>query len=93
MPVGTLQVVGLTDRSDESDDDGYDKYYLQFCFVDVNEKPYSNINYTAFFSDNTQIRGITDVNGYTEVFVREDDSKISVKLFNPDFDTCWGKNE
>lgn len=66
------------------------RYYIQFYFVDENERPYSNIEYIAFLPDNIKTRGKTDQHGYTELFIRDDDRAIAIKLINPDFDTCWG---
>lgn len=67
-----------------------EKYTLQFHFTDENGMPYSDNNYIAFFNDGTQAFGKTDRDGHTEVFVRNDDNEIKIKLINSDFDTCWG---
>ncbi|HBA8732724.1 TPA: hypothetical protein J1179_003771, partial [Escherichia coli] len=66
------------------------EYSIQFSFTDPDGVPYSNTKYIAYFADGMQAEGVTNEQGNTEVFNRDDDKEIEVKLFHPDFDTCWG---
>nr|WP_288954841.1 type IV secretion protein Rhs [uncultured Citrobacter sp.] len=83
---------GKQDEPEEKGKSG--EYSIQFHFMDTDGTPYPNMKYIAHFADGTQKEGITDEQGNTELFIRDDDKEIEVKLINPDFDTCWGeKNE
>ncbi|RJT18787.1 type VI secretion system tip protein TssI/VgrG, partial [Buttiauxella izardii] len=80
-------------EDEPEDDDEPDQYKILFNFKDPDGTPYINIKYIAYFSDGTQTEGITDEDGNTELFMRDDDNEIEIKLFSPDFDTFWGGNE
>ncbi|MCU6177096.1 hypothetical protein, partial [Citrobacter cronae] len=82
---------GKLDEPEEKGKSG--DYSIQFHFMDTDDTPYSNTKYVAYFSDRTQKEGITDAQGNTELFIRDDDKEIEVKLINPDFDTCWGEED
>uniref|UniRef100_UPI004055C160 DUF2345 domain-containing protein n=1 Tax=Lelliottia amnigena TaxID=61646 RepID=UPI004055C160 len=56
------------------------KYHLKFSFIDEDNNPYQNIEYIATFSDGSISKGITDENGYTNLFSRDKEEKITVKL-------------
>lgn len=79
-----------SDDLDDSDDEDDGPYKAVFNFYNTDGVPYANMKYIAYFSDKTQKEGITDAQGRTEIFERDDDSEIEVKLFSRDFDSFWG---
>ncbi|HKM97932.1 MAG TPA: hypothetical protein VJY99_14735, partial [Buttiauxella sp.] len=76
--------------NDSGDQDEPEKYKAQFYFSDTDGTPYADIKYVAYFADGTEKEGQTDIQGGTELFIRDDDKEIEVKLFSRDFDTFWG---
>ncbi|MGK3193846.1 type VI secretion system tip protein TssI/VgrG, partial [Enterobacter soli] len=78
---------GKQDQPEEKEQSG--EYSIQFHFMDTDSSPYPNTRYIAYFADGTKTEGITDAQGNTELFIRDDDQEIEVKLIHPDFDTCW----
>ncbi|HAB3817634.1 TPA_asm: type VI secretion system tip protein VgrG, partial [Salmonella enterica subsp. salamae] len=64
---------------DEQDDP--EKYYLRFHFIDDDSVPYANTRYVAHFADGTQREGVTDDEGYTEVFIKDNEEEIRIHLF------------
>jgi type VI secretion system secreted protein VgrG len=78
---------GKQDQPEEKDQSG--EYSIQFHFMDTDSSPYPNTRYIAYFADGTKTEGITDAQGNTELFIRDDDQEIEIKLINPNFDTCW----
>ncbi|EPT5087446.1 hypothetical protein ACVRBD_004492, partial [Salmonella enterica subsp. enterica] len=60
-------------------------YNLQFYFADKDNNPYSNTKYIAYFTDGEQKEGITDEQGNTEIFYRDDDGDVTIKLLTQDY--------
>ncbi|HAX2248630.1 TPA: DUF2345 domain-containing protein, partial [Escherichia coli] len=60
------------------------EYNLQFHFADDYGIPYANTKYIAYFAEGTQKEGVTDDNGNTENFNRDNDQEIKVELILPE---------
>ncbi|HCM1918672.1 TPA: type VI secretion system tip protein VgrG [Salmonella enterica subsp. salamae serovar 28:r:e,n,z15] len=67
---------------DDSGDSGEEpeKYILQFHFTDDDEVPYSNTKYVAYFQDGSNKEGITDDEGNTEKFVKNQEEEINIHM-------------
>ncbi|ECC1562827.1 type IV secretion protein Rhs, partial [Salmonella enterica subsp. salamae] len=65
----------------DDDQDDPEKYYLRFHFIDDDSVPYANTRYVAHFADGTQREGVTDDEGYTEVFIKDNEEEIRIHLF------------
>ncbi|HDC2125201.1 TPA: hypothetical protein O7X39_003814, partial [Salmonella enterica] len=57
-----------------------DLYNLLFHFTNDDGVPYANTKYIAYFADGTQQEGITDDEGKTEQFIRDNEQEIEVQL-------------
>ncbi|SUW65141.1 Uncharacterized protein conserved in bacteria [Buttiauxella agrestis] len=78
------------EQDEQKGEDEPDEYKILFNFKDTDGSPYIDIKYIAYFADGAQKEGVTDKEGNTELFIRDDDNEIEIKLFSPDFDTFWG---
>ncbi|TKV09008.1 type VI secretion system tip protein VgrG, partial [Citrobacter sp. wls619] len=72
---------GGGDGGGGDDQDDPEKYYLRFHFTDDDGVPYTNTRYAAHFADGTQREGVTDDEGYTEVFIKNNEEEIRTHLF------------
>lgn len=52
----------------------------QFQFVDDDNIPYAHVNYTATYSNGRIIKGVTDENGFTQIFFSTSEQEINVHL-------------
>ncbi|EKY9043827.1 type VI secretion system tip protein VgrG [Escherichia coli] len=66
------------------------EFNAKFLFTDDDGLPYANTKYIACFSDGTQKEGITDENGYTEIFNTDSKQTIDVRLLNQNIDMILG---
>lgn len=57
---------------------------LRYRFTDDHEQPYANTAYIAYLPDGTEKKGITDKEGYTEVFFSQETEKVIVHLLEKD---------
>lgn len=54
---------------------------LRYCFTDDHGVPYANTGYIAYLHDGIEKQGITDKEGYTEVFYSQEVERIIIHLF------------
>lgn len=59
-----------------------DPHNLRIRFVDDDEIPYVYEEYIAYFEDGTEVEGVTDEKGYTEIFESYESEEIRVYLKN-----------
>ena len=57
-----------------------DPYNRKIQFVDDDGIPYDNEEYIAYLEDGTEVEGITDDKGYTEVFYSYNPEEVEVRL-------------
>ncbi|WP_294953620.1 DUF2345 domain-containing protein, partial [uncultured Gilliamella sp.] len=55
-------------------------YSLQFLITNDDSEPYENTDYLAFMPDGTIKQGITDKEGYTEIFDTTEQKEIIIHL-------------
>ncbi|HCB2209308.1 TPA: type VI secretion system tip protein VgrG [Citrobacter farmeri] len=61
------------------------EYNIRFYFSDKDGSPYANTEYITYFTDGTQKKGVTDEQGNTEVYYRDDNGDITIKLLTQDY--------
>ncbi|EPT5087452.1 hypothetical protein ACVRBD_004499, partial [Salmonella enterica subsp. enterica] len=55
-------------------------YILRFHFITDDGAPYANTRYVAHFADGTQQEGVTDEEGYSDVFMKDSEENITAHL-------------
>ncbi|ENV34963.1 hypothetical protein [Acinetobacter gerneri] len=55
-------------------------YNLKYLFTDDDGIPYKNIAYTATYPNGSEIKGITDQDGYSSTFFSSEEKDIQIHL-------------
>jgi uncharacterized protein (DUF2345 family) len=55
-------------------------YNLKFLFTDDDGIPYKNTSYTATYPNESEVRGITDQDGYSSTFFSSEEKDIQIYL-------------
>ena len=56
------------------------EYCIRFFFSNKDGSPCSNTKYIATFDDGSKLNGVTDAEGYTDFFMKDDVEKVNVEL-------------
>lgn len=55
-------------------------YNLKYLFTDDNGVPYKNTSYTAIYPNGSEIKGVTDKDGYSSTFFSSEEKEIQIHL-------------
>lgn len=55
-------------------------YNLRYLFTDDNGVPYKNTPYTAIYPNGSEIRGMTNEDGFTSTFFSDEEKDVKVHL-------------
>ncbi|ATZ65555.1 hypothetical protein [Acinetobacter bereziniae] len=55
-------------------------YNLRYFFTDDNGVPYKNTPYTAIYPNGSEIRGMTNEDGFTSTFFSDEEKDVKVHL-------------
>ncbi len=55
-------------------------YNLKYLFTDDDGIPYKNTSYTAIYPNGSEVKGITDKDGYSSTFFSSDEKDVQIHL-------------
>ena len=55
-------------------------YNLKYLFTDDDGIPYKNTSYTAIYPNGSEVKGITDKDGYSSTFFSSDEKDVQIHV-------------